>query len=231
MTTTTDNRYVALVDSGIANLGSVYKALDKLGINTVITAEPGQIEEAAGVVFPGVGAYGQAMNTIINNRLDVIIHKVIQKGTPFLGICLGLQLLFSSSEERSSREASFPGGLGIVPGKVVRFPAGLPVPHVGWNSVDIINKNHPLFANLKDSPYFYFTHSYYVCPDDETVALTKTTYGPTFFTSSIARKNVMGVQFHPEKSGPAGLRLLSNFGNIVMERGCLGYSSPERNDY
>ncbi len=204
---------IAVVDSGSANLGSVYKALIKTGLDAEVTDKPSVIKSASGIVFPGVGAFEHAVRLLKIKGLDEVLIKVIESGKPFLGICLGLQLLMSFSEERSSDDVSLPAGINAVPGKVIRFPSGLPVPHVGWNRA-FARKPHPLMTGLPEGSYFYFTHSYYVKPDKNDVILTETYYNESF-VSSIARGNIMGVQFHPEKSGPAGLQLLNNFGKIV----------------
>jgi glutamine amidotransferase len=206
---------VAVVDSGCANLNSIYKALVKVSLPAVITDDAAVIAGAAGVVFPGVGAFEHAMGLIRQKGLASVLLECIAKGKPFLGICLGLQLLFLSSEERSNPGGPLPQGLGAVAGQVRRFPAGLPVPHVGWNRVSPA-RSHPLFAGLNGGTYFYFTHSYYVQPSDPGHRLAVTDYGAPF-TSAIGVRNLLGVQFHPEKSGPAGLRLLSNFGNIIAD--------------
>lgn len=204
---------IAVVDSGSANLGSVYKALVKVGISAEISDDPSVIKEASGVVFPGVGSFGHAAQLLKMKGLDHVLADVIASGKPFLGICLGLQLLFSHSEEGKESGDILPAGINAVPGTARRFSPGLPVPHVGWNRA-FARKAHPLLSGLPEGSYFYFTHSFYVEPDDADAVLTETEYSG-LFVSSIARDNIMGVQFHPEKSGPAGLHLLSNFGRIV----------------
>ncbi len=207
---------VVIVDSGSANLRSIYRAVEKTGFRVQVSASSAVISRAAGIIFPGVGAFEQAMELLRQRGLAGSLKEAVLEGRPFLGICLGLQLLFSESEERGSREgqdAPQPGGLSILRGRVKRFPPGLPVPHVGWNRV-FLKRPHPLFDGLPEGSYFYFTHSYYIQPLDEGVVLTVTEYGRPF-ASSVARGNLLGVQFHPEKSGPAGLRLLANFIRIV----------------
>ncbi len=215
---------IALVDSGSANLGSVYKALIRTGSSPVITDEPAKIRDARGVVFPGVGSFEHAARVLKAKKLDRVIVEVVASGKPFLGICLGFQLLMSYSEERSQglddikgeevgNDSDFPTGLAIIKGAVKKFPAGLPVPHVGWNRA-FARKEHPLMDGLPEGCYFYFTHSFFVAPEESDVVLTETEYNG-LFASAVALDNLMGVQFHPEKSGPAGLKLLNNFRKIV----------------
>jgi imidazole glycerol-phosphate synthase subunit HisH len=205
---------LVIVDSGSANLNSVYKAAIMVSLQPVISDDPKVISAAKAVIFPGVGSFSHAAAAIKEKALATSLIKTINEGKPFLGICLGMQLLFSYSEEASflAPEAK---GLGLIPGAVKRFPEGLPVPHVGWNKVNPV-KNHPLFEGLDDGSYFYFTHSYYVQPDDTRHSLALTDYGFSF-TAAVAENNLLGVQFHPEKSGAAGLRLLSNFGKIIAD--------------
>lgn len=214
-------RYVVLVDSSVANLGSVFKALKKVGVNTRVSGDSHVIREADGVVFPGVGSFAQAMLSLEEKRLNRVLVESVASGKPFLGICLGLQVLFASSEESSEQPCENNNekkvdGLNMVAGEVKHFPPGQPVPHVGWNRASLRQVSHPLFAGLPEAPYFYFTHSYYVHPLEPEVELAVTNYGIEF-VSAIARDNLMGVQFHPEKSGPEGLHLLNNFGNIVID--------------
>ncbi len=206
---------VVIVDSGCANLSSIYRAALAAGIDAVVTDNKTKIIEAPAIIFPGVGSFEHAMDQLKIKDLTVLLLDCITSGKPFLGICLGMQLLFDTSEE--SAVTGKPGkGLSALGGKAVRFPAGLPVPHVGWNQAKPVS-NHPLFAGLDENAYFYFTHSYYVIPDDHNNIMTKTEYGLSF-TSSVCRDNLLGVQFHPEKSGPSGLRLLSNFGKIIADK-------------
>lgn len=204
---------IAIINSGSANLRSIKKALEKVGAETAVTDNHSVITQAEGIIFPGVGAFEQAMTILKHKGLPMILKDIVGAGKPFLGICLGLQLLFTTSEERKQTDSPSPHGLGMLPGQVRRFPPGLPVPHVGWNQV-LLQRSHSLFAGIPSGTYFYFTHSYYVEPQEENVTLTITDYN-RFFASAIARNNLMGVQFHPEKSGPAGLQLLSNFLKIV----------------
>jgi len=209
------HRNTVIVDSGSANLSSMAKALLKAGVKAQITANPASIARARAVLFPGVGAFGYAMELLKANGLAKALIEVIASGKPFLGICLGLQLLFADSEERRNQQDPLPQGLNIIPGRVKRFPPAMAVPHVGWNRV-FAQRPHPLFDELPDGTYFYFTHSFFVQPEESAVVLAQTDYGCPF-TSAVASKNLMGVQFHPEKSGPDGLHLLRNFGKIISD--------------
>lgn len=203
---------IAVVDYGMGNLRSVQKALEKAGYPALVTNNPKQILNATSIVLPGVGAFKDCIHNL--NRLHLvepILHS-IHIGKPFLGICLGLQILFTTGEEFG--ESS---GLNLIKGKVVRFsrndpsmPTRLKIPHMGWNSITI-KKDLPLFRGIEDGSFFYFVHSYYVVPDDEGVVAATTDYGMEF-TSGIQRENIVALQFHPEKSQQMGLRLLKNFG-------------------
>ncbi len=199
---------IAIIDYGMGNLRSVSKAFEAVGHQAVVTRESRVIGNASHVVLPGVGAFGDCMANVERYGLAEQIRTAIQSGKPFLGICLGLQLLFEESEEFGTHK-----GLGIIPGKVRRFAAdsGLKVPHMGWNNATI-ERHCPLFAGIADGAYWYFVHSFYVDPSDKTVAATTTDYGTTF-VSSIWRDNVVACQFHPEKSQTVGLRLIKNFGS------------------
>jgi len=198
---------IAIVDYGMGNLRSVSKAFEAVGHEAVVTRERATIKNASHVVLPGVGAFGDCMANL--ERFDLVepIRSTIQSGKPFLGICLGLQLLFTESEEFGLHK-----GLGIIPGKVRKFvldPA-LKVPHMGWNQVNI-QRACPLFDDIAEGSNWYFVHSYFVDPADRTVAATTTTYGIPF-VSSIWKENIVACQFHPEKSQSVGLRLIKNFG-------------------
>ncbi len=195
---------IAVIDYGLGNLRSVSKALESLGTEVEVTSKPKIIESADGVVLPGVGAFYRGMENITKLGLAVPIKKCASSGKPFLGICLGLQLLFSESTEHGKHK-----GLDIIKGKVVKFKEGVKIPHMGWNSVDRI-KDTPLFKNIPDKSYFYFVHSYFVEPKDKKVIAGATDYSQSF-TSMIAKDNVFGVQFHPEKSSELGLKVLKNF--------------------
>ncbi len=190
-------REIAIVDLGIGNLANVRKAL-----GGVITNDPYEIDRAEKIVLPGVGNFGAVMERL--EPLRGVILDTINEGKPFLGICLGMQLLFEESEESPGSR-----GLGVFEGKVVRF-RGVRTPHIGWNQV-FPSKECPLFEGIKEGAYFYFVHSYYVNPRDEEVVAAKTDYESMVFTSAVCKDNVFGVQFHPEKSSKNGLRLLKNF--------------------
>ncbi|MBW6464262.1 MAG: imidazole glycerol phosphate synthase subunit HisH [Firmicutes bacterium] len=204
-----------IVDSGCANLNSIYKASRAAGLNPFISDDSREIYDAGAIIFPGVGSFDHAIEVIKQKELIEPLCKAIKDDKPFLGICLGMQLLFSGSEESLVSNIKIKG-LELIAGKAVRFPNNLPVPHVGWNQVEPVY-NHPLFAGLTGSEYFYFTHSYYVSPASDYNVLAKTEYGLTF-TSAVVKDSLIGVQFHPEKSGPAGLRLLANFGKIIADQ-------------
>src|SRR5690348_1113036 len=198
---------IAIVDYGMGNLRSVSKAFEAVGHQAVVTRDRATIKNASHMVLPGVGAFVDCMANL--ERFDLVepIRSTIQSGKPFLGICLGLQLLFTESEEFGLHK-----GLGIIPGKVRKFvldPA-LKVPHMGWNQVNI-HRACPLFDGIADGSNWYFVHSYFVDPADRTVVATTTTYGIPF-VSSIWKENIVACQFHPEKSQSVGLRLIKNFG-------------------
>ncbi len=199
---------IAIIDYGMGNLLSVFKALESVISEVEITSDPEVVENASGVVLPGVGAFADCMRNLKTSKLDVAIREFIESKRPYLGICLGLQVLFSYSEEGGMHE-----GFGIIKGKVKRLPETVKVPHMGWNQLDK-KKEAPLFEGIPDKSNFYFVHSYYVEPGDEGVIATTTDYGISF-TSSIWHENIYGVQFHPEKSSRLGLQMLHNFGRIV----------------
>jgi len=195
---------IAIIDYGLGNLRSVKYALDRLAVACELTSNPATIAEAAAVILPGVGALGEAMHRLGGLGLVEPTRGAAASGRPFLGICLGQQLLFTESAEHGRHEA-----LNIIPGKVVRFAADLTVPHMGWNQVSK-NGDCPLFSGIADESFFYFAHSYYVVSDSDEAAVGLTDYGCRF--ASVVRKgNVFGTQFHPEKSGPVGARMLANF--------------------
>ena len=205
---------IVIIDYGMGNLRSVQKAFEQVGCQAVVTADPAVAARAEKLVLPGVGAFRDCMRNLTEGGFVVPIKAHIAAGKPFLGICLGLQLLFAESEEFGRHP-----GLGIIPGKVVRFPDGaqeggevLKVPHMGWNRISI-HRPAPLYQGVPDGSYVYFVHSYYVVPDDPAVIATETGYGQPF-CSSIWRDNVMATQFHPEKSQAVGLQMLKNFGEM-----------------
>lgn len=196
---------IAIIDYGRGNLYSVQKAFAKLGAQTIVTNDAGQIAAADKVVLPGVGAFGDCMSNLRSYGLEDVIHQVVDRGTPFLGICLGLQLLFEGSEEDPGAR-----GLGIIPGMVRKIQAkGLKIPHMGWNSLEW-QSSSPLFTALPDSSYVYFVHSFHAVPADKQVITAVTTYGETV-TAAIGRANVQAVQFHPEKSSAVGMQMLKNW--------------------
>ena len=195
----------AIIDYGAGNLQSVEKALRHIGCGCFVTADPAELRQARAAVLPGVGAFGDAMKSLRARGLEEPIRAFIASGKPFLGICLGLQLLFESSEES-------PGvaGLGLLKGKILRLPAGsgLKIPHIGWNSLSV-GKPGGLFAGVEGEPYVYFVHSYYLQAEEDVVAATAE-YGATIH-AAVQKDNLLACQFHPEKSGEVGLKLLRNF--------------------
>ncbi|HEY3396123.1 MAG TPA: imidazole glycerol phosphate synthase subunit HisH [Armatimonadota bacterium] len=194
---------IALIDYGMGNLGSVEKALQAVGCTVQITAEPAVLEAAAGVVLPGVGAFDDCMTGLEEHGLVGPIKDLIAGGKPFIGICLGLQMLFERSEEGEKP------GLGIFPGRVERFHHDLKIPQIGWNQVNI-KAAAPHLAGVPDKTWFYFVHSYYVVPEDPSIIATTTEYGYEF-CSAIWKDNVFASQYHPEKSQDVGLQVLRNF--------------------
>lgn len=199
---------VGIIDYGMGNLRSVEKGLERAGVETALCSDSSELAGFDGLVLPGVGAFGDAMANLKRRGLDSALLDFISSGRPMLGICLGLQLLFDRSDEHGAFE-----GLGVIPGRVVRLPAGVKVPHMGWN-VLVPRGDQPLFEGIAPGSRFYFVHSYYCEPDDVRHTIGTTDYGLEF-TCAAARENVWGVQFHPEKSSTLGLRLLENFGRMV----------------
>ncbi|MFH1904908.1 MAG: imidazole glycerol phosphate synthase subunit HisH [bacterium] len=198
---------IAIIDYGLGNLRSVSKAVEKLGAEAEVTDNPKRIEKADGIILPGVGAFHVGMQNLERLNLLPVLHEAISKETPFLGICLGFQILFSQSEEHGIYN-----GMDIIKGKVKRFTHKLKIPHMGWNQVEfkIQNSKFKIFDGVPNDSYFYFVHSYYAEPEDLNVIIAKTEYGHEF-TSVVNKGNVWGVQFHPEKSGDIGLKILMNF--------------------
>ena len=199
---------IALIDYGSGNLRSVHKALLKVGAVVRIARRPAEMADARAVVLPGVGAFDDCIQALERQALLEASRRFMQSGRPFLGICVGYQALFEKSEEFNSCAA----GLGIFRGKVVRFSAkdGLKIPQIGWNQLDIVQPQCPLFRGIPSGSYVYFVHSFFPKPVDLSIVATRTTYGETF-ASSVWRDNVFATQFHPEKSQKIGLQLLKNF--------------------
>lgn len=205
-----------IVDYGMANLRSVQKAFERVGHAAEVTSDPGRIRESVKLVLPGVGAFRDAIARLRETRLDRVILDHVRGGRPFLGICLGMQMLFDRS-----REDGLYHGLGLFRGEVVRFPdppraadrTPLKVPHMGWNALRLTRPDCPLFAGLPADPAYYFVHSYYVAPAESGLVAAEADY-PTPFTAAIWRDNVYATQFHPEKSQAVGLAMLKNFAGL-----------------
>lgn len=197
---------IAIIDYNAGNLKSVEKALLSMGEECTITRDRHEILNADRVILPGVGAFGDAMNQLKKYELDKVIHEVADSGIPFLGICLGLQLLFDGSDESSGME-----GLHVLEGDILRIPdkEGLKIPHIGWNSLELVNDGR-LFVNMPENPYVYFVHSYYLKAKDEKIVKAVTDYSTTIH-ASVEKDNVFACQFHPEKSSTVGLQILKNF--------------------
>lgn len=204
---------IAIIDYDAGNIKSVEKALQYLGEETCVTRNPEEILEAEKVILPGVGAFGDAMQKLHQYGLVEVIKEVVNRRKPLLGICLGLQLLFESSEESPGVE-----GLGILKGKILRFPedAGVKIPHVGWNSLQYPNSGR-LFANVPENAFVYFVHSYYLKAEDPQIVTASAWYG-TQIHASVEKDQVFACQFHPEKSSETGLRILKNFVMLGREK-------------
>jgi glutamine amidotransferase len=198
---------IAVIDYDMGNLHSACKGLQQAGIQTLVSDRPQDLLAADAVVLPGVGAFDPAMQHLRSRHLVPVIQDIVASGKPFLGICLGLQILFEGSEEGNE------AGLGIVPGTVKRFrpEPGITIPHMGWNQLQLLQSDLPLWQDLPPHPWTYFVHSYYVDPIDPNVQAATVTHGSQIITAAIARDNLMAVQFHPEKSSTSGLKILSNF--------------------
>jgi glutamine amidotransferase len=207
---------IAIIDYGVGNLRSVEKALLYLGFNAIVTADPKVVLEAEKVVLPGVGAFGKSMESLKQAGMIPVVEEVVASGRPFLGICLGLQMLFEDSAEVFGDHECVNAGLGIFPGRVLRFPTNdLKVPQIGWNQ---IKKNGaaeeaPLLRGVPDGSFVYFVHSYYVKPENPEIISCITDHGLEY-CSGISRGNVTAFQFHPEKSSRVGLQILKNFGEL-----------------
>jgi glutamine amidotransferase len=199
---------IALLDYGSGNLRSVHKALLKVGADVRIARRPEEMVDARAVVLPGVGAFDDCIQALEKQALLEASRRFIESGRPFLGICVGYQALFEKSDEFNSCAA----GLGVFQGRVVRFSenGGLKIPQIGWNQLDVVRPECPLFQGVNSGSYVYFVHSFFPKPSDSSIVATRTTYGETF-ASAVWRDNVFATQFHPEKSQTVGLQLLKNF--------------------
>jgi imidazole glycerol-phosphate synthase subunit HisH len=204
---------VAVLDYGIGNLHSAQKAIERMGADARLTAEAGLIADAAGVVLPGVGAFGACMDGLRKAGLEQPVHAAVESGRPFLGICVGMQMLFTSSEEDPHAE-----GLGIIPGVIRWIPPGVKRPQMQWNQLGVLDGDEPLLAGLHDGAWVYFVHSLHGVPDDPSVVAATCEYGGTL-NVAFRLGNVFGTQFHPEKSSRDGLQLLGNF--VLACRGAV----------
>ena len=198
---------VAIIDYGVGNLRSVEKAFAATGCEAVVTGDQQVLRTAERLVLPGVGAFAACMKALSERGFDQLVRERVAEGTPLLGVCVGMQLLFETSDEFGSTR-----GLGLLRGRVRRFSDNVVVPHVGWNRVEQI-RPHPLFNDVANGSFFYFVHSYYCDPLDHSVVSGETQYDVNY-ASVVAHENICGVQFHPEKSQAAGLRLLQNFARL-----------------
>ena len=198
---------ITIVDYQMGNLRSVQKAFERVGVNAIISSDPDKIIKSEKLVLPGVGAFGKAVYYLEKLKLKKHIIEMAKKDVPILGICLGIQLLMEESEESPNYN-----GLGLIPGKVVRFPEGKKIPHIGWNQIEI-KKDVPILKNIPENSFFYFVHSYYAVPQSGNYVITVTDYEGEF-PSIIGNKNIFGIQFHPEKSQKYGLEILKNFAEM-----------------
>lgn len=198
---------VAIIDYGVGNLRSVEKAFTSQGIDAAISSDIDALQRAERLVLPGVGAFAACMNGLRERGFDRLVCEAAADGKPIIGLCVGLQMLFEEG-----REFGVHRGLGLLPGRVVRFPEGVHVPHVGWNQVSI-KQSHPIFSELPNESFFYFVHSYHVETDDASCVMGETEYALRY-PSVCGRASLLGVQFHPEKSQTAGLKLLKNFAEM-----------------
>ncbi|MFA7250309.1 MAG: imidazole glycerol phosphate synthase subunit HisH [Dehalococcoidia bacterium] len=215
---------VVIVDYGAGNLRSVARAVAHAGVEAEVTAIPSAIEGARALILPGVGAAADTMKNLREGGLDGPIRDYIASGRPFLGVCMGMQALFDVSEEEGEHPC-----LGVLAGRIVRFPQGMTVPHMGWNTVRLRASGasvHPVFEGIAQDSFFYFVHSYHPAPADEAVVIGETEYLGVRFPAVVGRENVIATQFHPEKSGTAGLRLYANFLRLARERGSIAPALP-----
>ncbi len=199
---------IAIIDYGIGNLKSIYKALHHLNADGIITSNPKVITDADGVILPGVGAFGDAMKNLYENNLNTVIIDIVKDKKPLFGVCLGQQMLFSNSVEMGHHK-----GLNIIEGEVLRFDILKvdKVPQIGWNNVEFTDENHFLLQGIPNNSYFYFVHSYYGIPKNDENVLGKTKYGEIEFCSIVCKDNVIATQFHPEKSSKYGIMMYQNF--------------------
>ena len=198
---------LAIIDYGVGNLRSVEKAFAAMGCEAVVSGDEKVLRSAERLVLPGVGAFAACMKALSERGLDQVVRERVAAGTPLLGVCVGMQLLFEESDEFGSTS-----GLGLLRGRVRRFSPDLVVPQVGWNRIEQV-RTHPVFAEIADRSHFYFVHSYYCEPLDNQVVMGQTEYGINY-ASVVAQENICGVQFHPEKRQESGLRLLRNFARL-----------------
>ena len=205
---------VVIVDYGAGNLRSVARAVAHAGVEAIVSSEARAVAQAKALIVPGVGAAADTMANLRSGGLDGPIRDYIASGKPFLGVCMGLQALFDVSEEGGTHEC-----LGVLPGRIVRFPLGLTVPHIGWNTVELV-REHPVFDGIPSGSYFYFVHSYHPAPPDESAVIGETEYGVRF-PAVMGEGNLIATQFHPEKSSEAGLRFYANFLRLACERGSI----------
>jgi glutamine amidotransferase len=213
---------VAIIDYGLGNLFSINNACKLVGLNTIITKDIDIINNADALILPGVGAFGDAMNSLNNNNLTQTIYEFVNTGKPFLGICLGMQLLFSESEEFGSNK-----GLNLINGKVVKFPSinnnrdKIRVPQIQWNQIYAEDKNRWEDSPLRDIPegsYMHFVHSYFAIPEDKNDILTYTEYEGTRYASAVKKGNIIGIQYHPEKSAKDGIKIYQNWANFIKNK-------------
>ena len=216
---------VVIVDYGAGNLRSVARAVAHAGVEAEVTAIPAAIAGARALILPGVGAAADTMKHLREGGLDGPIRDYIASGRPFLGVCMGMQALFEVSEEEGEHRC-----LGVLGGRIVRFPQGMTVPHMGWNTVRLRtfegDSVHPVFEGIAQDSFFYFVHSYHPAPTDDAVVIGETDYLGERFPAVVGRENVIATQFHPEKSGAAGLRLYANFLRLALERGSIAPALP-----
>ncbi len=203
---------IAVIDYGAGNIQSVVKALNHIGCDCIVTNKKNELLKADGAIMPGVGSFGDAMDSMIRSDTKDAVLEFIERGKPFLGICLGLQLLFPSSEESPNT-----AGLGLLKGTITRIPAesGLKIPHMGWNSLKIL-KHDGIFKGIEGEPYVYFVHSYFLTAEAQSIVTAQTEYGIKI-DASVQKDNILATQFHPEKSGKVGLKILQNFINITKK--------------